>query len=120
VGLYRARCWFATLGVDDYGFYGATELATDIDKNRFHIVSKINDEWVKQPCLAVSNGYNRNVEQVALFARQFQFEYVEEHPSPDMGEADEEIAAVWRSKYPPKPVYAGTGYGASPTPLWAK
>lgn len=112
-----SRCWFTNLKDNNGDAMPITELATDIDRNKFHIVSKCNDEWSKLPCLINSNTCDRIAERVALYARQFQFEYAPPPPNPDSKEADEAIDAIWRSKYPPKVAYAGIEYG--PAPAWA-
>jgi len=112
-----SRCWFTNPKDSNGGIIPLTELATDIDCNKFHTVLKFNDEWCKHPSFMVSNPRVRIAERVALYARQSQFEYAPPLPEPDSDEADEAINAIWRSKYPPKATYAGTGYG--PAPAWA-
>lgn len=89
-------------------------LSTDIGDSDCCIVVKENNKWVKRPIIYTKNTFGRNVEKVALYARQYQFEYVEDPPMFDTRVADEAIEAAWRSKNAPKATYVGE---SRPTPI---
>lgn len=114
VVLAQCRVWFSS---DDE----AVIVSPNINQ-QYAVVVKNGGKWIKKPYIWVDNIYHRDVEKVALFVRQLQFEYVGDHPAPDSDEADEAIEAVWRSKHAPKAIYAGSDKQKSSlwgAPLWA-
>ena len=108
--LRYSRTWFSS---DDEGIY----LATNINTDKCSIVVRNQGKWLKKPYLWTPNKYGRDVEKVALYARQYQFEYVETPPVAGSREAENAIEAVWRTKNAPKAVYAGSEM--RPAPAWA-
>jgi len=82
-------------------------LATDIGGGDSCIVVRENEKWIKRPTIWIRNKFCRDVEKVALYARQYKFEYVETPPAFDSKEADKAIDAAWRFKNAPKAAYVG-------------
>jgi len=114
--LCYSRVWFSSDGE-------GISLSTDMDADRHTIVACADGKWTRRKYIWTPNVYGRDVEKVALYARQWQFEYVG-HPEHDSSEADERIEDVWRSKNAPKASCASVCEPApyswtKPKPSWA-
>lgn len=105
-GIYGSRVWFSS---DDEDI----SVMTDIDYDDYKLLTSRDGKW-NAPKMSIHNVYGRDVEKVALYARDYKFEHVATpYPPHDSKRADEEIDFLWRTKHSPGIQYVGTSEAPS-------